>query len=118
MKGDPDADLPMKGTITGEIIQPMTMWAANKSLHIAYATVVQNHIGICLKIFDVFYTVLFITETANRYISGGLSDKKLRFLVIDPVARTRMETAFIDEIGRIARIMTGRGEGDLGQFSR
>ncbi len=32
----------------------------------------------------------------------------LRFLVIDPVARIMEETAFIDEMGRVAAIMTGR----------
>ena len=98
----------LKGVITNEVIAPMAVWVENRTFHIAFAMVVVNHIGICVKIFDVFYAVLFVTDDARKYLSSGVSDRKLRFLVIDPIAGIMEETAFMDAVGRIAGIMTDR----------
>jgi hypothetical protein len=103
-----EEEFPMQGTITNEVIAPMAVWAENKNLHLAFAIVVPNHLGICVKIFDIFYAVLFVTDDAGKYVSGAMSDRRLRFLVIDPVVRIMEETALRDEFGRIAGIMTGR----------
>jgi|SRR5579864_1347238 len=100
--------LPMKGTISFEVIKPLEMWSTNKNLHIAYATICEKKIVVCLKIFDIFYACLVVSEMADRYLTMGLSDPKLRFLAIDPVAGAMAESSFVDEMGRIARIMIGR----------
>jgi hypothetical protein len=101
--GQPDPDLPMEGTVTGDIIPPLEMWSPNRNYHIAYANVMSDHIGISVKIFAVFYAILFVSKNASRYISKGINDEKLRFLVIDPVTQRMLESSFIDEMGRIAR---------------
>ena len=106
--GQLDPDLPMEGTVTSDIIPPLEMWSPNKNYHIAYASPVSDHIGISIKIFDVFYAVLFVSKNAGRYIPKGINDEKLRFLVIDPVTQRMLETSFIDEMGRIARAMIHR----------
>ena len=102
------ASVPMKGIITSNILQPMELWSGNRNIHIAYAMVKENSAAICLKIFDLFYAVLLVSENANRYLAGHLSDEKLRFLVIDPITRTMMETTFMEEIRRIVSNMRGR----------
>jgi len=100
--------LPMKGTVSFDLIKLWEMWSNNKNLHMAYATVCQEHIMICLKIFDIFYAGLVVTDTARKYLGMALSDPRLRFIAMDPVAGAIAESSFIEEMGRIARIMIGR----------
>src|SRR5260221_14663179 len=98
----------MNGTVSFDLIKPWEMWSNNKNLHMAYATVCQDRIVMCLTIFDIFYAGLVVTDTANKYLSMGWSDQKLRFIAIDPVAGAIAESSFIEEMGRITRIMIGR----------
>ena len=100
--------LPMMGTVSFDLIEPLKMWSNNKNLHIACATLCQGKVVICLKIFDIFYAALVVSDTADKYLTMGLSDPKLRFLAIDPVAGAYAESSFIEEMGRIASIMIGR----------
>jgi hypothetical protein len=100
--------LPMMGTISFDLIEPLKMWSNNKNLHIAYATLCQGKIVICFKVFDIFYAALVVSDTADKYLTMGLSDQKLRFLAIDPVAGAIAQSSFMEEVGRIASIMIGR----------
>jgi len=100
--------LPMMGTISFDLIEPLKMWSDNENLHIACATLCQGKIVIYLKVFNIFYAALVVTDAAHKYLTMGLSDSKLRFLAIDPVAGAYAESSLIEEMGRIASIMLGR----------
>lgn len=100
--------LPMKGTISFDVIDPLKGWATNKNLHIAYATECQGKIVICFKVFDIFYSALVVSDSANEYLTTGMADPKLRFLALDPVAGAIAETSLMEEFGRMASIMIGR----------
>jgi hypothetical protein len=99
--------LPMMGTISFDVIKPLEMWSTNKNLHIAYANRYQNQIVICLKLFDIFYACLVVSDVADGYLTMGISDQKLRFLAIDPVAGAKAESSFMEEMGRAASIVLG-----------
>jgi hypothetical protein len=98
----------MKGTVSFDVIDLLKMWSDNKNLHIAYAEKFQSSVVISIKIFDIFYATFIVSDIADKYLAMGLSDQKLRFLAIDPVTEAMAETSFMEEMGRIARIMTGR----------
>lgn len=49
---------------------PVRPWAAQRQTHIAYGSVVQGQVGICIKIFDLFSGVIFVSGSADRYVRG------------------------------------------------
>jgi hypothetical protein len=100
--------LPMNGVISFDLIDPLKWWENNKNLHIACATPVQNTLVIFLKVFDIFYAALVVSDIADKYLTMRLFDPKLRFVAIDPVAGVYAESSFIEEMGRLASIMIGR----------
>ena len=99
--------LPMKGTVSFDVIDTLKTWSNNKNLHVAYAIQFQGSVVVSIKIFDIFYATFVVSDIADKYLARGLSDQKLRFLAIDPVTRAMAETSFMEEVGRIASIMTG-----------
>jgi hypothetical protein len=79
---------------------PIAAWAKDKDCHIAFSCAVEGRICVCLKVFDVFSGVVFVTENSQRYLSGSYDPMHIRFIQIDPVAGTRRESSFLDETGK------------------
>ena len=94
-KSTTNSVLPMKGTVSFDVIDSLKTWSNNKNLHIAYATQFQRSVVISLKIFDIFYATFVVSDIADKYLARGLSDQKLRFLAIDPVTEAMAETSFM-----------------------
>jgi hypothetical protein len=69
---------------------------------------IPDDVGTDTHQFALKRAVFCVSKNAKRYISKGINDEMLRFLVVDPVTQRMLETSLTDELGRIARTMTRR----------
>ncbi|WP_240759844.1 hypothetical protein [Lichenicoccus roseus] len=79
------------------------LWLPHRAHHLAFATVINERIAICLRIFDIFAATAWITADANRYLNGTDGRDVLRFLTIDASTRKMLSSPFLDEVMRVVR---------------
>ncbi len=89
-------------------IDSFRLWSEPKNCHIAFSLGRQSDVAIGLKIFDIFAAVIRVSDSSERYLRGPLDPDRSRFLCIDPVARTKRESSFMDETGRMAAMTLSR----------
>jgi hypothetical protein len=65
---------------------PFQFWSPDKTHHLAYATAGNGNIVVAVRVFDVFAAAVEVTKDAPRYLSDGDSERRLRFLAIDPAS--------------------------------
>jgi len=79
---------------------PFYLWSPDKTHHLAYATAVNGNIVVAVRVFDIFAAAVEVTKDAARYLSGGDSERRLRFLAIDPASGRMHQTSLMDEYKR------------------
>ena len=78
-------------------------WLAHKEHHLAYTAIIAGEaVAICIRIFDIYAAAIVVSRDPNRYVRDIAGRAKLRFLVIDSVSGKTVETAFSDEVHRMA----------------
>jgi len=80
-------------------------WAPHEAHHLAYSTILPDGIVVAARIFDLYEVAIRATDEPERYIRNSNEAEKLRFLAIDSVSGTTVNTSFFDEQSRIARMM-------------
>ena len=103
----------IRGEITGaQDSDAFHFWSPNKDMHFAYATCTEGGIVLCVRILDFAVARIIVAADPRMYLTAGIADRRLRFLAIDPRTRRMTETAFIQEMGRIAQAaLAGRATG-------
>lgn len=82
-------------------------WAADKTSHLAYLGLVDGGVYIALRIFDVYATLVKVSDDVGRHVKGTFDPAHARFIAVDPVHRRYQETTLLNEI---SRIVTSRRE--------
>jgi hypothetical protein len=83
-------------------------WTPHEAHHLAYAAGVLNQIIIAVRIFDIYAAAIPVSREPVRYFGNPADSTKLRFLAIDSVNRTTIDSTFAAERRRIATMMTAR----------
>jgi hypothetical protein len=81
-------------------------WLPHEAHHVAYATIVNGRIIICLRVFDIYAAAVVVSHDPSRYVGDAADRGKLRFLVIDSVSGESIDSTFDEESRRIAAAMT------------
>jgi hypothetical protein len=97
---------------------PFHLWSPDKTHHLAYATAVNGNIVVAVRVFDIFAAAVEVTKDAARYLSDGDSERRLRFLAIDPTSGEMSETSLADELMRVARLATAGNHSQSSQPRR
>jgi hypothetical protein len=106
LSGDESSLGDIRREITGaQDCDAFRFWSPNKDMHFAYSTCSEEGIMLCVRIFDVAAARIIVAADPHKYLTAGFADRRLRFLAIDPVTRRSRESAFIQEMGRIAQAM-------------
>ncbi len=78
------------------------LWHANEAHHLAYASIQENQVIIYLRIFDILSAAISVSNHAEMHFGNASDRSKLRFLVIDTVGKTSIDSEFDLEMLRIA----------------
>jgi hypothetical protein len=81
------------------------LWKDDKNAHIAYTSVHDQNVIINIRILNLFFATVVVSEMKHRYIKGQQDPQHVRFLYNDPINKNRRESSQIDECGRIAAAM-------------
>jgi hypothetical protein len=81
-------------------------WTPHEAHHLAFASVAGNTIVIAVRVFDVYAAVIVVSREASRYVCSHADSSNLRFLVIDSVCGSTVNTTFEAEVFRVARAMS------------
>jgi hypothetical protein len=84
-------------------------WTPHKAHHLAHANVVANHVMISVRIFDIYAASVPVSREATRYFCDPSDLTKLRFLALDSVSGTQIDTTFAEENHRMVTMMIASG---------
>lgn len=82
-----------------------SVWEHEKNAHIAFTSVNDDDIIINIRLFDVLFAAIVVSEMKDHYIKGQQDPRHVRFIFNEPVNKYVRESSLIDECGRIARLV-------------
>jgi len=78
------------------------LWPANETEHLAYAIVVDDGIGIAVRVFNIHASFVWVTKKPKRFLSEKNANQRLRFIRMNAVEKKKQDIPMIDELRRIA----------------
>jgi hypothetical protein len=84
-------------------------WIPHPAHHLAYSNVFSNHVMIAVRIFDLYAACVPVSREATRYFGSAADLTELRFLALDAVSGTKIDTALAEEIHRMVTMMLASG---------
>lgn len=81
-------------------------WTPHEGHHIAYSSVLPGKIVVSVRLFDLYASVVVVSEEPSRYFQSQADMGKLKFLAIDSVSKKMIHTEFAEERHRLAMMMT------------
>ncbi len=84
-------------------------WIPHQAHHLAYSHVTANHVMIAIRIFDLYAACVPVSKEADRYFGSSAHPSELRFLALDAVRGTKIETTLAEETHRMVTMMLASG---------
>jgi hypothetical protein len=85
-------------------------WTPHQAHHLAFSNVVDNHVVIGVRIFDLYAACVPVSREASRYFGGPTAPQtELRFLALDAVSGKIIDTTIAEETHRMVTMMLASG---------